>query len=70
MKKTYEDFKKLVKVIELDGYAMRYNECSGEYEFVNENEIISIYDHYNEETCSSDWDRICKDLKEKFNYLF
>ena len=70
MKKTYEDFKNLVEVVERNGYEMKYNECHGTYEFEDENEMISVYDYYNEESCSSDWNEVCKELKEKFSYLF
>lgn len=68
---TYEDFEKMVKVISDDGYECHYNDMNGTFEFKNPNceEIIDVCDYENFELCVSDWDKICRDLKEQFGWL-
>lgn len=53
----------VIEVIVNNGYAFSYNETLGNFEFSNNDEVISIYDTGNEKATISE-------IKKQFNYLF
>lgn len=54
---------KIIEIIENDGYKYSYNETSGDHEFGNEEETISVYD-------DGDTEKTIVKIKEAFSYLF
>lgn len=53
----------IIDVIVNNGYTFSYNETLGNFEFSNNNEVISIYDTGNEKATISE-------IKKQFSYLF
>lgn len=53
----------IIDVIVNNGYTFSYNETLGNFEFSNNNEIISIYDTGNEKVTISE-------IKKQFDFLF
>ena len=53
----------IIDVIVNNGYTFSYNETLGNFEFSNNDEVISIYDTGNEKTAIFE-------IKKQFSYLF
>ena len=57
------NLEQIIDVIVNNGYEFSYNETLGNFEFSNNNEVISIYDTGNEKATISE-------IKKQFSFLF
>jgi hypothetical protein len=57
------NLEQIIDVIVNNGYEFSYNETLGNFEFSNNDEVISIYDTGNEKTTISE-------IKKQFSFLF
>lgn len=57
------NLEQIIDVIVNNGYEFSYNETLGNFEFSNNDEVISIYDTGNEKATISE-------IKKQFSYLF
>lgn len=69
MKKNYKDFENAIEVLERNGYKYRFNDTTGNHEFVTSEENISIYDYVNEEGDASDYDKIVREIYSEFSFI-
>lgn len=57
------NLEQIIDIIVNNGYEFSYNETLGNFEFSNNDEVISIYDTVNEKTTISE-------IKKQFSFLF
>lgn len=57
------NLEQIINIVVNNGYEFSYNETLGNFEFLNDNEIISIYDTGNEKVTISE-------IKKQFDFLF
>ena len=57
------NLEQIIDVIVNNGYEFSYNETLGNFEFSNNNKVISIYDTGNEKATISE-------IKKQFSFLF
>ena len=76
---TYNDFKRLSKVLAGEGYTYSYNEGSGFHQFTSADggECLEYHDYSTAEgkpenwdgVVCSDWNRICLDIVEELGFI-